>query len=289
MSVNLNYQNIFKDRVYLITGAAQGIGRELIKQLYADGAAIFFTYYKDKDHAVSLMEELGDDGTRIRAQDCDAREKNFAKEIVKQAIDHFGHIDGLVNNAGYKLDRSFALMTDEEWEDQININLNSVYAYSRAVIHPMLRQQYGRIINMGAISGTIIAGPYQVAYGASKSALIGFTKSLAWELGSKGINVNIVTTGMANTAGIKFPEKIRKVWAKNIPCRRLATATEVASLVKYMLSPLGDYITGQNFIIDGGMSLLGFTNFKVLLPDYYHGDEELKSYNMPKLQEALQD
>lgn len=289
MGINLSYQNIFKDKVYLVTGASQGIGRELVKQLYADGASIFFTYYKDKTGAESLIEELGGNEKIICCVECDAREMHSAKEIIKNVIDRFGRIDGLVNNAGYKLDRSFALMTDEEWEDQININLNSVYAYSRAVIHHMLRQQYGRIINMGAISGTLIAGPYQVAYGASKSALIGFTKSLAWELGPRGINVNMVTTGMANTAGIKFPEKIRKIWAKNVPCRRLATADEVASLVKYILSPLGDYMTGQNFIIDGGMSLLGFTNFKVLLPEYYRGDKELKNYNVPKLQEALQD
>lgn len=266
----------FQDRVYLITGAAQGIGRELIKQLVAEGARVFFTYYRDKNFAESLISEVGDP-EKISCVEQDARDGKAAADIVEKAISRFGRIDGLVNNAGYKLDRSFVMMKDEEWDDQIAINLDSVYHYSRAVIYHMVKRRYGRIVNMGAISGPLIAGPYQVAYGASKAGLIGFTKSLAWELGPRGITVNLVTTGMAETAGIRFPPDIRKVWAANVPLRRLANAAEVASLVKYVLSPLGSYITGQNLVIDGGMSLLGFTNFELLLPKYYKGAENVES------------
>jgi len=268
----LDFNNIFEDKVYLVTGAAQGIGRELIKQLVDDGAKVVFTYYQDHDHAQSLLNELGLGADRVVALEQDARDRSKAKSVVEKVINDFGKIDGLINNAGYKLDKSFVFMTDDEWDDQVAINLSSVYAYSRAAIYPMIKMGHGRIINMGAVSGALIAGPYQVAYGASKSGLVGFTKSLAWELGPKGITVNQITTGMANTSGIKFPDDIRKVWAENVPCRRLATAEEVAGLVKYTLSPLGDYITGQNLIIDGGMSLLGFTNFKLLIPDHYHGE-----------------
>jgi 3-oxoacyl-[acyl-carrier protein] reductase len=266
----------FRDRVYLVTGAAQGIGRELIKQLAADGARIFFTYYGDREHAESLIHEVGEDPERIACREEDARDREGAARVVEEALQRFGKVDGLVNNAGYKLDRSFVLMRQEEWDDQISINLNSVYDYTRAVIYTMVRRGYGRIVNMGAISGPLIAGPYQVAYGASKAGLIGFTKSLAWELGPKGVTVNLVTTGMAQTAGIRFPPDIRKVWAANVPLRRLARADEVACLVKYVLSPLGEYITGQNLVIDGGMSLLGFTNFELLLPDHYRGASKVR-------------
>jgi 3-oxoacyl-[acyl-carrier protein] reductase len=263
-------QTGFEDRVYLVTGAAQGIGRELIKQLLHDGARVFFTYYKDAEFAESLLAESAD-GDRIACLEQDARDSAGATAVVDAAIARFGKIDGLVNNAGYKLDRSFVMMKESEWDDQIAINLNSVYYYTRAVIYHMVRRKYGRIVNMGAISGPVIAGPYQVAYGASKAGLIGMTKSLAWEVGPRGVTVNLVTAGMAETAGIRFPPEIRKVWAANVPLRRLGQASEVASLVKYILSPLGAYITGQNFIIDGGMSLLGFTNFELLLPDHYKG------------------
>lgn len=278
----------FDDKVYLVTGAAQGIGRQLVQQLAADGARIFFTYFGDGEHAESLLEEVGGGEERIACVEQDARERHGAEEVVEKALERFGRIDGLINNAGYKLDRSFVMMHQDEWDDQIAINLNSVYDYSRAVIYTMVRQRYGRIINMGAVSGQLIAGPYQVAYGASKGGLVGFTRSLAWELGPKNVTVNMVTTGMADTAGIKFPPDIRKVWAANVPLRRLARADEVASLVKYILSPLGEYITGQNFVIDGGMSLLGFTNFEMLLPDYYKGAAKVKEEEIEERDESPQ-
>ncbi len=276
--MEVNVEKTFQDKVYLITGAARGIGRELIKQLVAEGASVYFTYFQDKEHADNLYEELGPDRERVAYEEQDARLKSLdgAKETVEKVLDRFGRLDGLVNNAGYKLDRSFVFMNDDEWQDQMDINLNSVYYYTRAATYPMVKQKYGRVVNMGAISGNLIAGPYQVAYGASKGGLHGFTRSLAWELGPYGITANLVTTGMAETSGIRFPPDIRKVWAENVPLRRLANPVEVASLVKYVLSPLGDYITGANLVIDGGMSLLGFTNLELLLPNYYKGTHKAK-------------
>jgi 3-oxoacyl-[acyl-carrier protein] reductase len=179
----------------------------------------------DKRLPASLLEELQEHRERIAMREQDARmsDRSGAKDTVQDVGERFGRLDGLVNNAGYKLDRSFWLMNDEEWHDQVSINLNSVYYYTRAVIHQMIRQSYGRIINIGAISGQLIAGNYQVAYGASKAGLVGFTRSLAWELGPKGITANLITTGMAETFGIRFPPDIRKVWAENVPLRRLAS------------------------------------------------------------------
>jgi NAD(P)-dependent dehydrogenase (short-subunit alcohol dehydrogenase family) len=262
-------------RTYLVTGAARGIGRELIKQLVAANAQVFFTYYQDEDKARSLMEELGSQAEHVDFMEQDARAPAGAQLVVDAAVHRFGRIDGLINNAGYKLDRSFVLMHDEDWADQININLNSVYYYSRSVAYRMIRQRYGRIVNMGAVSGPLIAGPYQVAYGASKAGLVGFTKSLAYELARFNITVNLVTGGMIDTEGMRFPPDIRKVWAANIPLRRLGNPVEVAALVQYLLTPSADYITGQNLVIDGGMTLLGFTNFEQLLPNYYRGASHL--------------
>ncbi|QKG83262.1 SDR family oxidoreductase [Kroppenstedtia pulmonis] len=265
----------FAGRTYLITGAAQGIGCELIKQLAAEGANVFFTYYQDEDHAKSLVEGLRSAAGTVDCMEQDARTPEGAKKVVDSAIKRFGRIDGLINNAGYKLDRSFIMMQEEDWNDQIAVNLNSVYYYSRAVAYHMVRQKYGRIICMGAVSGPLIAGPYQVAYGASKAGLVGFTKSLAFELARFNVTVNMVTGGMIDTAGMKFPQDIRKVWADHIPLQRLGKADEVASLVKYLLTPLSDYITGQNFVIDGGMTLLGFTKIENMFPRYNHGMRNL--------------
>lgn len=261
----------FAGRTYLITGAARGIGRELVKQLVREGAQVYFTYYQDQEYADSLREELGQYSDQLDAVEQDARDAKGAQRVVELALARFGKIDGLINNAGYKLDRFFVMMQDDDWADQININLNSVYYYSRAVAYHMIRRRYGRIICMGAVSGALIAGPYQVAYGASKSGLVGFTKSLAYELARFNITVNMVTGGMIDTEGMRFPRDIREVWAEHIPLRRLGNAQETASLVKYLLTPMSDYITGQNFVIDGGMTLLGFTNIEKMLPNYYRG------------------
>ncbi|UFJ42570.1 SDR family oxidoreductase [Brevibacillus humidisoli] len=266
---------MFSGRTYLITGAARGIGRELVKQLVTDGANVYYTYYQDQEHVESLREELSEYREQLDGVEQDARDPEGAKRVVDLALARFGKIDGLVNNAGYKLDRSFVMMQDEDWADQMNINLNSVYYYSRAVAYYMIRQKYGRIICMGAVSGALIAGPYQVAYGASKSGLVGFTKSLAYELARFNITVNMVTGGMIDTEGMKFPREIREVWAEHIPLRRLGNPQETASLVKYLLTPMSDYITGQNFVIDGGMTLLGFTNIEKMLPTYYKGSTNL--------------
>jgi 3-oxoacyl-[acyl-carrier protein] reductase len=268
-------EKVHTDRTYLVTGAARSIGRSLIKQLVTDGAEVFFTYYHDQEHVNTLLEELGPLAERVDCIEQDAREPDGAEKVVKLALKRFGKIDGLVNNAGYKLDRSFVMMRSEDWEDQININLNSVYHYSRAISYHMVRRRFGRIICMGAVSGALIAGPYQVAYGASKSGLVGFTKSLAYELARFNITVNMVTGGMIDTDGMKFPPDIRKVWAENIPLQRLGNPHETAALVKYLLEPQANYITGQNFVIDGGMTLLGFTNIEKLLPNYYHGAKNL--------------
>ncbi|MBO8162855.1 MAG: 3-oxoacyl-ACP reductase FabG [Brevibacillus sp.] len=268
-------KQMFSRRTYLITGAARGIGRELVKQLVRDGANVYFTYYQDREHVDTLLDELREYADQLDAVEQDARQPEGAKRVVELALDRFGQIDGLINNAGYKLDRSFVMMQDDAWYDQMNINLTSVYHYSRAVTYHMMRRRYGRIICMGAVSGALIAGPYQVAYGASKSGLVGFTKSLAYELARFNITVNMVTGGMIDTDGMKFPREIREVWAEHIPLRRLGNPQETASLVKYLLSPMSDYITGQNFVIDGGMTLLGFTNIEKMLPNYYKGSSNL--------------
>lgn len=265
----------FTGRTYLVTGAARGIGRELVKMLAAEGAEVFFTYYQEQDKVDSLLDELGPLAANVACVEQDARVPEGAQRVVDLAIERFGKIDGLINNAGYKVDRSFVMMHQEDWDDQMNINLNSVYHYSRAVAYHMMRRKYGRIIVMGAVSGSLIAGPYQVAYGASKAGLIGFTKSLAYELARFNVTVNMVTGGMINTDGMKFPEDIRKVWAEHIPLQRLGNAPEVASMVKYLLTPMSDYITGQNFVIDGGMTLLGFTKIENMLPSYNKGASNL--------------
>ena len=135
----------------------------------------------------------------------------------------------------------------------------------------MIIRRQGKIINMGAVSGAHIAGPRQVAYGTSKSALVGMTKSLAYELADYNINVNMVTGGMIDTDGMMFNEKMKETWAKHIPLKRLGNSEEIANMIEYLLSSKADYITGQEFILDGGMTLLGFTDLKSMFPEKYKG------------------
>ncbi|MBM0848330.1 3-oxoacyl-[acyl-carrier protein] reductase [Staphylococcus epidermidis] len=258
-------------QVYLITGASKGIGKNLAVNLCNEGHNVIGTHYNDFENEKKIMEELKNAQGNIIFFNHDATKSQGIDTIIKYIINEYEKIDALINNVGYKLDKAFLLTSEEQWNEQININLNSTYYFSKKVLKYMIIRRQGKIINMGAVSGAHIAGPRQVAYGTSKSALVGMTKSLAYELADYNINVNMVTGGMIDTDGMMFNEKMKETWAKHIPLKRLGNSEEIANMIEYLLSSKADYITGQEFILDGGMTLLGFTDLKSMFPEKYKG------------------
>ena len=258
-------------KVYLITGASKGIGRNLALNLCNSGHHVICTHYNDLENVNIILKEVQNMDGSIRFFNHDATKSDGIDSIIRYILDNYGKIDALINNAGYKLDKALLLTSEEMWHEQMNININSAYYFSKKVLKSMIIRKQGKIINMGAVSGAHIAGPRQVAYGASKSALVGMTKSLAYELAEYNIKVNMVTGGMIDTEGMMFDQQMKQTWANHIPLKRLGNSEEVANMIEYLLSSKADYITGQEFILDGGMTLLGFTNLKSMFPDKYKG------------------
>ena len=240
-------------KVALITGGSRGIGRAIVEEFSAAGCATAFTYSRDSAAAEELVEQLRAKGGKAIAFQADARDYARAAEVVEQTRTELGPIDTLVNNAGVKQDVPFYKMTPEQWDSVVNTNLGGVFNYSRAAIAGMLKTG-GSVINMTSVSGVSgMAG--QVNYSASKAGIIGLTKSLAKEVARFGVRVNAIAPGFIDTdmtAAID-PEVRKKLYAQ-IPARRPGTALEVARLALYLAGDDAAYVTGQVWIMDGGLA-----------------------------------
>jgi len=247
--------NILEGKVALVTGAARGIGRAIVVDLAAAGASVAFTYKSSTGAAEELLKELRANGSRATACQSDAASTGQAASVVDAVVKEWGRLDILVNNAGITRDGLLMRMNENDWDTVIANNLKSVFNFTKAACRQMMGQKSGKIINITSIVG-LSGNAGQTNYAASKAGIIGFTKSIAKELGSRNIQVNAVAPGYIETdmTSTLKPEQ-RKALAELIPLKRTGLPKDVATAVRFLASPDADYITGQVLCVDGGMTM----------------------------------
>lgn len=241
-------------KIALVTGASRGIGRACAIKLAALGAKVIVNYNKNQQAADAVVAELTQSGGQAIAVQGDVSDFTTAQNVVKAAIDAYGRLDILVNNAGTTRDTLLALMKESEFDLVIQTNLKSVFNMSKAVLRQMMKQKYGRIVNMTSIAG-IVGNPGQTNYSASKAGIIGFTKAMAKEYGARNIAVNAVAPGYVPTDLTNaLPENIKEGIVKMTALQRMGTPEEIANIVAFLASDDASYITGQVIAADGGMT-----------------------------------
>ena len=246
---------LLEGKTALVTGAARGIGRCIAKAFAAEGADIAFTALAIDDNALATKAELEALGARVVAIASNAADFESAHKAVEQVGDELGSIDILVNNAGITKDTLMLRMTEDQWDAVINVNLKSAFNFIHAVSPIMLKQRGGSIINISSVVG-VHGNAGQCNYSASKAGMIGLAKSIAKELGSRGIRANVVAPGFILTdMTASMPEDALKAWEAQIPMRRGGTPEEVAKVCTFLASDLSSYVSGQIIQVDGGMGM----------------------------------
>lgn len=237
----------------LITGASKGIGRAIALRFAQQGANVGFTYLFSQELGISLQEELQSIGIKAMGFRSDAASYQAAEELIGAFIAHFGTIDVLVNNAGITRDALLMRMSEQQWDQVINTNLKSVFNLTKAAVKYFIKQRAGSIINITSVVG-IKGNAGQANYAASKAGIIGFTKSVALELGSRNIRCNAIAPGFIETEmTAKLDPQQVESWKESIPLRRGGAPQEVADCAVFLASDLSSYITGQVIQVDGGM------------------------------------
>jgi acetoacetyl-CoA reductase len=239
-------------KVALVTGGSKGIGASICKVLASEGVKVVINYNSSKESAQSLVDEIKNNGGEADLFQCDVSEIEEAKILVENTINKYGRLDFLINNAGITRDRSFKKLHHEDWNKVIAVNLSSVYNTTNSALPHLLNSECGRIINISSIIGQS-GGFGQTNYAAAKAGIIGFTKSLALELAKTGVTVNSICPGFIETKMVlDIPEEIRDKIKNKIPQKRFGKPEEIAKGVLYLIKD-GDYITGQQLNINGGL------------------------------------
>jgi 3-oxoacyl-[acyl-carrier protein] reductase len=237
----------------IITGATRGIGRGIALKMALEGANIAFTYSSSTEAAISLETELKTFGIKAKGYQSDAADFTAAQDMVSEVLKEFGSVDVLINNAGITKDNLLMRMNEDDFDQVMQVNLKSVFNMTKAVIKPMMSQRKGSIINMSSVVG-VKGNAGQANYAASKAGIIGFTKSVALELGSRNIRCNAIAPGFIETEMTAvLDENTVNEWRKAIPLKRGGTPLDVANACVFFASDLSAYITGQTLNVDGGM------------------------------------
>ena len=239
-------------RIAIVTGASRGIGRAIALRLAADGRMVVLVS-RSVDALEEVRQEIEEGGGAAEVRPCDIADSDALAGLVQDVANTHGRLDILVNNAGVTRDGLVLRMSDEDFDTVIQVNLRSAFVACRAAARPMMRGRFGRIVNISSVTG-IVGNPGQSNYAAAKAGLIGMTKSLAKELGSKGITANVVAPGFVETSMLEaLSPQVREQVTKALPVRRFGQPEEIAHAVSFVASDLSGYLTGQVLIIDGGM------------------------------------
>jgi len=236
--------------IALVTGASRGIGKAIAEQLASQGATVIGTATSDAgaDNISAYLSPVGGKGMCLNVTDAES-----IANVIKSISDDFGAVSILVNNAGITKDNLLMMMKEDQWNDIIDTNLTSIYRLSKAVIRAMMKKKKGRIINISSVVG-LTGNPGQTNYSATKAGILGFTKSLAREIGSRNITVNSVAPGFIDTDMTKeLPEEQREALIKQIPLNRLGDPNDIAAAVTFLAGPSAAYITGETINVNGGM------------------------------------
>ena len=244
---------LLEGKTVIITGASRGIGKGITKVFASHGANIAFTYRSSDEKAKALEEELSANSCKAKGYKSDASDFDAAQQLATDVMGEFGSIDVLVNNAGITKDNLLMRMSEEDFDNVMKVNMKSVFNLTKAVMRPMLEQRKGSIINMSSVVG-VKGNAGQANYAASKAAIIGFTKSVALELGSRNIRCNAISPGFIETAMTEaLGEQQVQEWKNQIPLKRNGTPEDIANTTLFLASDMSAYITGQVLNVCGGM------------------------------------
>ncbi len=241
---------LLEGKIALITGGSRGIGEAIVRRFVAEGAKVAFTYRSSSAAAEKICGELG---VNAKAYQSDAASFDSSAELIKNVMKDFGQIDVLVNNAGITKDTLLMRMTEEMWDAVINTNLKSVFNLTKNIMRPMMKARKGSIINISSVVG-VMGNPGQANYVASKAGVIGFTKTVAKEVGSRNIRCNAIAPGFIETDMTdELDEKTKEAYLSNIPMKRLGKGDEVANACVFLASDLSSYVSGQTINVCGAM------------------------------------
>lgn len=244
---------LLEGKVALVTGASKGIGRKIAEKFAEQGAKVAFTYLSSVEKGQALEQELQSFGTQVKGYRSDASKFDEAEKLINDIVADFGTIDVVVNNAGITKDGLLMRMTEEQWDEVLDVNLKSIFNVTKAASKIMMKNRKGAFINMSSVVG-VQGNAGQSNYAASKAGIIGFSKSIAKELGSRGIRTNVVAPGFIRTEMTDVLDpKIVEGWTANIPLKRAGETEDIANACVFLASDMAAYITGQVIAVDGGM------------------------------------
>lgn len=245
---------LLQDKVVLVTGGSRGIGAGIVRRFAEQGANVAFTYRASADEALAIEAELKEMGVEAKAFKSDAASFEQAEELVKSVLESFGKIDVLINNAGITQDTLMLRMKEEQWDKVIEVNLKSVFNLTKQVLRPMMKNRGGSIINMSSIVG-ITGNAGQANYAASKAGIIGFSKSIAKEVGSRNIRCNVIAPGFIETDMTDaLNDQVKESYLANIPLKRLGKTEEIADVCVFLASDLSAYVSGQTISVCGALN-----------------------------------